>query len=97
MQHLWKKGDKYGNALVQTIAPRSQDSDLGRFQQRLVVHRRVYYRPQGTMEVHALLPGGEWVRVGSCCRPSHRLRHLARLTPKQQSCHISRENALSGT
>src|SRR6516225_2091625 len=92
MQLLWKKGREYGNAVIPTIAPRSQNSDLGRFQQRLVVHRRICYRPQRTMEVHALLPGRKWLRVGSCCCPNRRLRDLARLSPKQHSSRMSRKS-----
>jgi len=48
--------------------------------------------PQGNMEVHALLPGRKWLRVGSCCCPNRRLRDLARLSPKQHSPRMSRKS-----
>src|SRR5215469_13330054 len=92
----FEEGRKYGNAIVPTIAACSQNSDVGCFQQCLVVHRRVRHRPPWIVEVHALLSGSGGVCVGSCCWLNHRHRDLAGLPPKQHSSRMSRENALGG-
>ena len=90
------KREQHAHNGIQTVTSRRQDSRGRRFLQRLVVHGGVRYRPSWIVEVHALLSGSEPLRVGlrGCC--SHLLRDLARLSPRQQSSSMSRENSLSG-